>query len=207
MKVRQDLAYLKEWIDDRLADLTSGKIPDPEKTFVYYWIKNGGGGSDFRNRDVVFESFHNFVALSQWGNTIYNIMLKLEKTTGDPDVKAWFKRTMEGDYDNARGGPFTPLQRFVMELFRVISPNGGSISSLQQLGMREPERHGYAITPHLATSTDPGHWEEPAGLRSPIATRRPRAIRSGGTKPGRSDLRNVRSRKPHSRSRTGGKPT
>jgi cytochrome P450 len=68
---------------------------------------------------------------------------------------------MEGDYDNAHGGPFTPLQQFVMELFRVISPNGGSISSLQQLGMREPERHGYAITPHLAVSTDPRHWENP----------------------------------------------
>ena len=63
-------------------------MKDPEKTFVYYWIKNGGGGSDFRNKDVVFESFHNFVALSQWGNTIYNIMMKLEKTTGDPNVKS-----------------------------------------------------------------------------------------------------------------------
>ena len=37
----------------------------------------------------------------------------------------------------------------------------GRISSLQQLGMREPERHGYAITPHLAASTDPRHWENP----------------------------------------------
>ena len=30
----------------------------------------------------MFEVFHNFVALSQWGNTMYNIMLKLAKDTG-----------------------------------------------------------------------------------------------------------------------------
>jgi hypothetical protein len=50
MKVRQNLAYLKEWIDDRLADLTSGKIPNPEKTFAHYWIKNGGEGEDFAHK-------------------------------------------------------------------------------------------------------------------------------------------------------------
>jgi cytochrome P450 len=27
--------------------------------------------------------------------------------------------------------------------------------------MQEPGRHGYAITPHLAASTDPRHWENP----------------------------------------------
>ena len=40
MTVRSHLAYLKEWIDDRLADLASGKTPNPEKTFAHYWIKN-----------------------------------------------------------------------------------------------------------------------------------------------------------------------
>jgi hypothetical protein len=35
MTVRSHLAYLKEWIDDRLADLASGKIPNPEKTFAH----------------------------------------------------------------------------------------------------------------------------------------------------------------------------
>ena len=79
------------------------------------------------HKDVVFEVFHNFVALSQWGNTMYNIMLKLAKDTGDPEARAWFKRTMEGSPDDAGGKPFTPLERFVMELFRTITPNGGSI--------------------------------------------------------------------------------
>ena len=81
----------------------------------------------------MFEVFHNFVALSQWGNTIYNIMLKLAKDTGDPDARAWFKKTMEGSPDDAAGKAFTPLERFVMELFRTITPNGGSISAMAEV--------------------------------------------------------------------------
>jgi hypothetical protein len=97
MTVRSHLTYLKEWIDDRLADLASGKTPNPEKTFAHYWIKNGGEGENFAHKDVVFEVFHNFVALSQWGNTMYNIMLKLAKDTGDANARAWFQKTMEGE--------------------------------------------------------------------------------------------------------------
>ena len=158
MKVRQDLAYLKEWIDDRLAELTGGKIPNPEKTFAHYWIKNGGEGEDFAHKDVVFEVFHNFVALSQWGNTLYNIMLKLAIDTGDPETRAWFKKTMEGGPDDAAGKAFTPLERFVMELFRTITPNGGSISALREVRTPPYQRHGYVVTPHEATSFDPVHW-------------------------------------------------
>ncbi len=161
MKVRALRGPLMKWIDVRVQDVIGNRVEDPQKTFVYYWMNNGGGGEDFRYKDVVFECFHNFGALSQWGGTIYNIMLRLAKDTGDASVKAWFKKTMESNFDNASGAPFTPLERYVMELFRFISPNGGSISSLQQLGLRQPERHGYAITPHLATSFDPRHWRDP----------------------------------------------
>ena len=103
MTVRSHLDFLKEWIDDRLADITSGKTPNPERTFAWYWIKNAGDGEYFAHKDVVFELFHNFVALSQWGNTMYNIMLKLAKDTGDPEARAWFKKTMEGSPDDAGG--------------------------------------------------------------------------------------------------------
>ena len=37
---------------------------------------------------------------------------------------------MTGDFDNANGAPYTPLELLVMELFRTISPNGGSISAI-----------------------------------------------------------------------------
>ena len=161
MQVRTLRNALKEWIDERVEDIARRNIAEPEKTFVYYWLENGEQGNNFRRRDVVFECFHNFVALSQWGNTIYNIMSKLSKETGDPDVKAWFKKTMESDNDQTTDSYFTPLDRFVMELFRTISPNGGSISTIQE--NREPryDRYGYVISPHKATSEEPRHWKNP----------------------------------------------
>jgi cytochrome P450 len=161
MTVRTNLAFLKKWIDDRLADIESGKTPNPEKTFAWYWLKNAGDGEYFAHKDVVFEVFHNFVALSQWGNSLYNMMLRLATDTGDPDTRAWFKKTMEGDPDNAAGNAFTPLERFVMELFRTINPNGGSISALAETRPPPFERHGYVVTPHKASSFDPVHWKNP----------------------------------------------
>ena len=79
---------------------------------------------------------------------MYNIMLKLAKDTGDPDTRAWFQKTMEGTPDDAGGKPFTPLERFVMELFRTITPNGGSISALEEVRTPPYQRHGYLVTPH-----------------------------------------------------------
>jgi cytochrome P450 len=163
MKVRDLRQPLKDWIDARVEDLIQGKIKNPEKTFVYYWLKNGEEGPDFRRKDVVFESFHNFVALSQWGNTIYNIMTKLSVDKGDPAIRAWFKKTMESDFDRAKEGHFTPLDRFVMELFRTISPNAASISVIQETGTVKPlyQRYGYITSPHKATSEEPRHWKNP----------------------------------------------
>ncbi|MEP9399209.1 hypothetical protein [Mesorhizobium sp. KR2-14] len=161
MIVHSNLDYLKAWIDEKIADLKGGKIPNPDKTFAWYWIKNAGDGEFFSPKDVVFECFHNFVAFSQWGNTLYNIMLKLGTGTGDPEARSWFKQTMESDFDNANGAPFTPLERFTMELFRTISPNGGSISALTETRPPYFERHGYIVTPHTSTSKDPVHWKNP----------------------------------------------
>jgi hypothetical protein len=164
MRVRTFRSTLKTWIDARIEDLLQGRIPDPQKTFVYYWLKNGEEGPDFRRKDVVFECFHNFVALSQWGNTLYRIMELLSTDGGDPAVQAAFKKTMEGDFDQADGNAFTPLDHLVMELFRTISPNDGTISILEETGTLEPlyPRYGYMINPHKATSYDPRHWTNPA---------------------------------------------
>lgn len=161
MKVHSNIGFLKGWIDERIADLTNGRTAKPEKTFVHYWLRNGAEGPDFARKDVVFECFHNFLAFSQWGNTLYNIMLKLGKNTGDPDARAWFKRTMESNFDHASGTAFTPLERLVMELFRTISPNRGSLSAVEEVRTPPYERHGYVFSPHLATSFDPRHWKDP----------------------------------------------
>ena len=100
MKVRELLDLLKSWIDERIGDIQSGKIKNPEKTMAWYWLKNAGDGSHFSKKDVVFECFHNFVALSQWGNTIFGIMSRLAEDGGDPAVRASFQKTMSGNFDN-----------------------------------------------------------------------------------------------------------
>ncbi len=173
MKVRERLDFLKSWIDDRLADIESGKTKNPEKTIAWYWLKNAGDGAHFAKKDVVFECFHNFVALSQWGNSIFGIMSRLSEDGGDPAVKAAFQKTMSGKFDDAGAAPYSPLELFVMELFRVISPNGGSISAIEdartsaygaspQERFGVPlERHSYISTPHTSTSFDPAHWKDP----------------------------------------------
>jgi hypothetical protein len=173
MTVRAQIDFLKTWIDHRVDDVSSGRVSHPNKTFVHYWLKNAGNGDHFSKKDIVFECFHNFVALSQWGNTIFGIMSRLSPDGGDPAVRASFEKTMSGDYDNAKGGPYTPLELFVMELFRTISPNGGSISAVQNarqsaygesprevLGL-PAECYTYVNTPHEATSMAPMHWKDP----------------------------------------------
>src|SRR5271157_5799588 len=174
MVVRERLDFLKSWIDDRLADIESGKTKSPEKTIAWYWLKNAGDGRYFAKKDVVFECFHNFVALSQWGNSIFGIMSRLKENGGDPAVRAAFEKTMSGDFDKANGSPYTPLELLAMELFRTISPNGGSVSTIKdtrstsfyggspfaQFGVPY-ERHAYMNTPHTATSFDTRLWKDP----------------------------------------------
>ena len=177
MIVRKHLDFLKSWIDERLDDIENGKAKNSEKTKAWYWLKNAGDARHFEKKDVVFECFHNFVALSQWGNSIFGIMSRLSEDGGDPAVRASFQKTMSGNFDNANGAPYTPLELFVMELFRVISPNGGSISSIHdartssfygtspQASIGVPlERHSYINTPHTTTSMDPVHWKDPSAF-------------------------------------------
>lgn len=174
MTVRALLPFLKQWIDARLDDIENNRIADPDKTIAYYWLKNAGDGKYFAKKDVVFECFHNFVAFSQWGNSIFGIMTRLNEEGGDPAVRAAFQETMSGDFDNANGAPYTPLELLVMELFRTISPNGGSFSSITdsrassfyggspfvQFGVPY-QGHPYMITPHTETSFDARLWKEP----------------------------------------------
>jgi hypothetical protein len=162
MRVRALRPILTDWIDHRVQGMDAREVPDSasEGTFVHYWLKNGGGGENFRREDVVFEVFHNLLAFSQWGNMLYQTMGKLEADQGDPDVKSWFTRTMTEGPDEADGAAFTPLDRFVMELFRTISPNGGSFSDVDTMRGLEPRAAGI-VTPHLATSQDPRHWRNP----------------------------------------------
>jgi hypothetical protein len=179
MTVRALLDFLKGWIDERLDDISNGRVANPERTIAWYWLKNAGDGAHFSKKDVVFECFHNFVAFSQWGNTMFGIVSRLSEDGGDPDVRAAFEKTMSGNPDAANGAPYTSLEMFVMELFRTISPNGGSLSAIsdtRRSGSSDnygdslspavrfglPYEHsGFMISPHTSTSFEPMHWVNP----------------------------------------------
>ena len=179
MTVRALLDFLKTWIDERIEDISNARIADPEKTIAWYWLKNAGDGAHFRKKDVVFECFHNFVAFSQWGDTIFGIMSRLSRDGGDPDIRAAFEKTMSVSPDVADGAPFTPLEMFVMELFRVISPNGGSLSAISDTRQTaRSDKYGDSgspsarsacltniqatlVSPHTSTSFAPMHSTNP----------------------------------------------
>src|SRR6185503_56769 len=81
--------------------------------------------------------------------------------TGDAQTKDWFTKTMAGNFDGPDGSAFTPLERFVMELFRTISPNAGSISAMTETRPPAFERFGFIVSPHTSTSHDPVQWSNP----------------------------------------------
>jgi cytochrome P450 len=164
MQARNTREALKQWLDVRVQAIADGKQPDADRTLVYYWLKNAGSGENFRRIDIIFECFHNFLALNQWGNMIYNVAAKLEPVHGDPNIQAWFASTMNNGPDKADGSPFTPLDRFVMEMFRVISPNGGSLSSMQRIHELLGSNFNSVLTRHLPTSMDARHWENPTAF-------------------------------------------
>jgi hypothetical protein len=161
LQVREARPALKAWLEERVQAIAGGKQPDADRTLVYYWMKNAGTGENFRHIDVLTECIHNLLALSQWGNMIYNVAAKLEPAHGDSNIQAWFKRTMTNEPDKSDGSPYTALDRFVMELFRVILPNSASFSSLQ----RDHEMLGsyyFGIeTLHQPPSMDPLQWVNP----------------------------------------------
>jgi cytochrome P450 len=164
MRVRRLRQLLKDWIDQRVQDIIDSRVPNPEKTLVSYWIKNGALGEHFRRKDIVFECFHNLIAFSQWGKMFYHMMARLEEPNGDQTVRSWFEKTMRDGPDETDNSAFTRLDRFVMELFRTISPNAGSASTLpaQEHAFRTGDTGPSTIvTPHLETSRDHLHWNNP----------------------------------------------
>ena len=160
MQARATREALKDWLDARVQAIIDGETPNADSTFVYYWLKNGGQGDNFRRKDIVFECFHNFLAFSQWGNMIYHSAAVLRAEGGDPSVRAWFEETMANDPDHADGS-FDRLERLVMELFRTLSPNAGSLSTMQPRQQSLTGESSTIYTPHLASSMDPRHWCNP----------------------------------------------
>ena len=159
MRVHSLLPRVREWIDRCLIDLANGKTEHPERTFAYYWMRNGAGGEHFQHEDIVSECVHDFFAFNQFGTTINGVMRKLSTNLGDPDCKNWFRKTMQGE--QMGGGASPPLARFVMELLRTITPNAGSLSRVEEVGTPHHDSQVFVLIPHAATSFDPLHWKKP----------------------------------------------
>lgn len=179
MKVRALRDHLDRWIlrcVDELEEVIKNeetgaaeKAKEARKTIVYHWLRNirndsGNRPPDFvpSKDDIAFECFHNFVAFNQWGNTIYNIMDRLRPDGDHPEVREAFRALAAADDCDKKGDddPFTPLDRFVMELFRTILPNDASISTLAK-STRLGGETVYTKHDHRAISNDELHWENP----------------------------------------------
>ena len=63
MRARERARALKNWLDARVQAIIDGELPDADRTFVYYWLKNGELGENFRRKDIVFECFHNLAGV------------------------------------------------------------------------------------------------------------------------------------------------
>lgn len=163
--VRKYRPKLINWISEHVEKIRSN--PEQYKdTFVHYWLANDGGEGDgsFKNEDITFECFHNYLALSQWGHTIYKMMeLLREDNTADKakQVQQKYYEIMCGNYQETDESGMSSLDYLAMEFFREIVPNGGSISRFYAAGRYSElvdELNAHAHKPLALSSL---HWENP----------------------------------------------
>jgi cytochrome P450 len=162
MRARADRPAVMAWLRARVQALVDGSAPKPERTLVHYWLRNGELGEDFSRDDILVECLHDLMAFPQWATMVHRVAGVLEPVRGDSQVRSWFTRTMREGPDETDGGPFTRLDRFVMELFRTISPNPGSLSTLRHTQALLGGGISGLVTPNAAANADPRHWEDPA---------------------------------------------
>ncbi len=163
IQVRALRPQLNAWLTEQIKRLASN--PDPS-TLVHHWLHNSALGTDpnFRSIDIMFECFHDFVALSQWGNMIYNTIKLLNVDDGSAEIRAAFTTAMQSTANAS--GPFDALDRFIMELFRFINPNSASISTFEDppLANSPFEQYRYVFTVHASASAYDLHWTNPAAF-------------------------------------------
>jgi hypothetical protein len=168
MYVRENRAKLNDWVGKHFRNIKANP-QDFTNTFVHYWIENSGeGAGGYEEKDIVFECFHNYLALSQWGNAFYNMVNLLREDNQDAEaqvIQTYFKEMMNGDYSakasKSDSNAFSKIDFFIAELMRVIMPNTGSISRMQQ------EQDGVGgkidqtiIYDHVAIGNSPLHWAD-----------------------------------------------
>ena len=110
----------------------------------------------------MFECFHNFVAFSQWGNTLYNIMLKLSRNDGDARGQNLVQEDHGGQFRSSRAAAaFTAARALRHGVVPHDLAQRRQHFRLEEMRTPPFARHGYIVTPHTSTSLDPVHWEDP----------------------------------------------
>ena len=98
---------------------------------MWHWLKNAGDGSHFSEKDMVIRVLPQFHRAEPMGQCDFRDHVALwSEDGGDQAVRTSFQTDNERKFRYCRGRALLPLELFVMELFRVISPNGGSISTI-----------------------------------------------------------------------------
>ena len=156
-------AFLKTWIDERLDDIAKRQDPESREDVRLLLAQ------ERRRRRALHAQGRRVRVLPQLRgvqpvgqHALQHHAEARARTAAIPTRGPGSRRRWRGaSIRRGGGGAFTPLDRFVMELFRTISPNGGSISALEETRTPPFERHGYVVSPHYATSLDPRHWKDP----------------------------------------------
>jgi len=160
--VRELRPTLLNWVSENVQAIRDN--PDSfQECFVHYWLKNDGMGEGaFTNEDITFECFHNYLALSQWGHTIYRTMQLLRRDNQSEDaqlVQQRFEEVMlQADIEDERG--FSPLDYYTFELFRIITPNGASISAFDATGQYSDNIYELNAHSHVTMAHSPIHWDD-----------------------------------------------
>lgn len=166
--VREYRPKLKQWVSEQVEAIR-GCPENYNDTFVKYWFENDPE-NNFESGDITFECFHNFIALSQWGNTLYKIMDLLREDNTDTTalaVQSKFKEVMSGDLSVNDDG-YTELDYLTLELFRITMPNGASVSRYYGMspigGSLGDKVDEIALHTHYHPANSPTHWEDAVAI-------------------------------------------
>ena len=168
--VRAKRALAMQWIAERIERVQQGIVPNKEDTFVYYWLANTGGGeASFTARDMAFECYTGFLAVSQWPLALYRIIDLLCGAEG-ASLRQQLKAALGAIRDPAE--PYPPLDRFVMEILRLTCPNQGSISRPSAARSIDTRRRSLCRRAAPARGSGPDAVARPGAVRSDALSRR-----------------------------------
>ena len=136
--------------------------PEPEKTFAWYWLKNGGEGEYFAHKDVVFEVLPQFRGAQPMGqHAVQHHAQARPPTPAIPDTRTGSRRPWKADPDDADG---QPSPRSSASSWNCSAPSRRTAEAFRRWrrsGHRPISGTATSSAPHTSTSLDPVHWTNP----------------------------------------------